>query len=563
MKKLTYLLLVILCVSLFFACKPKANSQSESQSNSVSDSVAHVHDFVNIIATESTCSKEGNIAHFYCKRCKKYYLDSDGVSEISLEQTKLPKIAHDGKKTDGTPSTCTQAGTREHWTCTKCGNTFADEQCAQSLVGSKIEIPPLSHDLYYVAETPVSQDNNGQKEHWKCESCNALFLDEDAQISTNLDDLIIYSLMKIPDFIVDVPSGVDPIVLQLTDTQIIDGSQSRPTVSSGDRITYSPDKIPRYCYDYLTEIIQETDPHLILITGDLIYGKYDDNGTLWQSLISFMDSFEIPWAPVFGNHENESAMGSDWQSQQLENAQYCLFKQRQLTGNGNYSVAIRQNGVLTRIFYMLDSNGCSNMSAESRANGHTTSMVGFGDDQIEWYTKQITTLKEMSPNTKISFAYHIQQAVFSDAFAKYGFNQSEKEQDIFIDYLSNKSSGDFGYIGRQMKTPWDSSREIYQDMKALGVDSIFVGHEHCNSASVVYEGIRFQYGQKSSEYDRYNCADSTGVLSATYLYTIGNKTPIVGGSVVVLSQTDGTIKDAYIYYCESAGQGVNFGDYYG
>ncbi len=562
MKKLTYILLLILCISLFFACKTK-KPDSVSQSESTSSAVEHVHDFAKIIEKKPTCSKEGNIEYFYCKKCKKYYLDNLGSQEITAEQTKVAKSAHDGEFVAGTPPTCSLAGVKDHFKCKACGNTFADEECTQYLVGENLNISPLNHDLCYVAEIPVSDTENGQKAHWKCNDCNTLFLDESAQITTKVEDLIIYSLMKIPDFIVDVPSGVDPIVLQLTDTQIIDGSQTPPSSSEGDRITYAPELIPKYCYNYLTEIIQETKPHLILITGDLIYGKYDDNGTLWQAFISFMESFKIPWAPVFGNHENESAKGSDWQSQQLENAHYCMFKQRQLTGNGNYSVAIRQDGQLKRIFYMLDSNGCSDMSAASRANGHTTGMVGFGDDQIKWYTNQITFLKELSPTTKISFAYHIQQSVFADAYSKYGFDQSEKYQDIFIDYLPNKANGDFGYIGRQMKTPWDTDNKVFNSMKELGVDSIFVGHEHCNSASVVYEGVRLQYGQKSSAYDRYNCADATGKISATVLYEIGNKTPIVGGSVVVLSKNDGAIKDAYIYYCENAGQNVDFGNYYG
>ena len=69
-------------------------------------------------------------------------------------------------------------------------------------------------------------------------------------------------------------------------------------------------------------------------------------------------------------------------------------------------------------------------------------------------------------------------------------------------------------------------------------------------ASVVCEGIRFQYGQKSSEYDRYNQIDANGNITATYLY---NKTgtPLIGGSVIVLSDTDGSIEDAYIYYCKN------------
>ena len=102
-----------------------------------------------------------------------------------------------------------------------------------------------------------------------------------------------YSAVNIPDFMIEIPDGRDPVVLQLTDTQIIDGAQSRPEQSAGDKITYATEKIKEYCYDYLTEIITETKPDFIIITGDLIYGKYDDNGSVLKAFIEFMDTFKF------------------------------------------------------------------------------------------------------------------------------------------------------------------------------------------------------------------------------------------------------------------------------
>ena len=86
-------------------------------------------------------------------------------------------------------------------------------------------------------------------------------------------------------------------------------------------------------------------------------------------------------------------------------------------------------------------------------------------------------------------------------------------------------------------------------MKQLGVDSIFVGHEHCNSASIVYEGVRFQYGQKSSQYDRYNALDANGNVVAEQIWNETDNKPLIGGSVIVLSKSTGEITDGYIYYC--------------
>lgn len=350
-----------------------------------------------------------------------------------------------------------------------------------------------------------------------------------------------------PDFTVEIPAGRDVRILQLTDTQIIDGAQSRPCQAAHDKTTYATPLIKQYCYDYLTEIIQNTKPDLILVTGDLVYGKYDDNGSALQAFIAFMDSFAIPWAPIFGNHDNESEMGAEWQCQQLENAKHCLFKRGALTGNGNYTVGIQQDDKLQRVFVMLDSNGCGYASPASVANGRTKTSHGFGQDQIAWYTQEMRTLKSCSPETKISFVFHIQLAVFADALKKYGFDNEQVEQDIWVN-----TDRDFGYIGRKLKSSWDEDYTIFNGIKALGADSILVGHEHCNSVSVMYDGVRLQYGQKSSEYDRINFIAQQNQVVASYLYKrVG--TPLVGGTVLLLSQTDGSIKNAYIYYCENAG----------
>ena len=57
---------------------------------------------------------------------------------------------------------------------------------------------------------------------------------------------------------------------------------------------------------------------------------------------------------------------------------------------------------------MLDSNGCSAMSDESYENGHSKKTVGFGTDQIEWYTNLSEIMRYSEPNLRLSAAFHIQ-----------------------------------------------------------------------------------------------------------------------------------------------------------
>ena len=353
------------------------------------------------------------------------------------------------------------------------------------------------------------------------------------------------------DFIVEVEEGRDITILQLTDTQIEDSSQVRAgeTLRSDQIEHWKPENMDKNCFDICRQAIEKTKPDLILITGDLVYGKYDDKGTSLTALIDFMESMGIPWAPVFGNHDNESYKGADWQCEMLENAKNCLFKQRTLTGNGNYSVGIMQGGELKRVFFMLDSNGCGAMSEQTIANGHSQKSAGFGQDQIDWYTNTATKISAKEPDVKYTFAYHIQQMIFKKAFEKYGFtNSGTTDNPINVDTHSDKADGDFGYIGRDLKGAWDGDYTVYNGMKALGADSILAGHEHCNSASVVYDGVRFQYGQKSSSYDRINFKMSDGSMEGQAGSYSSSGEQVLGGTVMKLSEQDGVIEDAYIYY---------------
>ncbi|MBQ7780086.1 MAG: metallophosphoesterase [Clostridia bacterium] len=364
--------------------------------------------------------------------------------------------------------------------------------------------------------------------------------DEESFVSEP-DDLTVLS--DYVDFVVDVEAGRDIRVLQLTDVQTISTDQKRyPT-----RVTPSlpADTLNGY-KKYIGQIIDRYDPDFIIMTGDNVYGEFDDGGERLIELIEFMDSFEIPWAPILGNHDAESFMGVDWQCEQYESSEYCLFKQRELTGNGNYSVALTQGGRLMRVFYMLDSNGVGNASKISLSNGHTTSTVGFGEDQIDWYTKSITAVKKKYPNVKLSMAFHIQIQAFSKAFRQYGY---PLELPINLDKLDEaREKGDFGYIGSALKTPWDSDSTVWNSIKKLGVDSVFVGHEHTNSASIKLQGVRLTYGQKSSTFDRYNTDKNGPVMGGTYFdlsYKDGN---IADSGLILYDQTlgyDGPVADAF------------------
>ena len=350
------------------------------------------------------------------------------------------------------------------------------------------------------------------------------------------------------DFVVEIPEGKVPVVLQLSDPQMLDSSQAvKGRLSEGEDSYWAKEKKEERCFKYIREIVENTSPDLILIAGDIVYGEFDHDGSALKSFVEFMDSIGVLWAPVLGNHETESRMGVDWQCGLLENAKYCLFKQRTLTGNGNYTVGIKQGGKLTRVFYMVDSNSGS-PSELSIANGHSKHCAGFGEDQIAWYTTDIKELRKASPDTKISFVFHIAISAFEKAYAKYGYTRDRSSGvfPIMIDEM-DKTANDFGTILIPIDC-WDRDEAVWQGFKELGVDLICVGHDHEVCGSVVYEGVRFQFGLKSSTYDSNIYINENDKLVTSW---VPAGVPVIGGTVMELAPNDGAIEKAYHYYCKN------------
>lgn len=317
------------------------------------------------------------------------------------------------------------------------------------------------------------------------------------------------------DFTLNIERDGDVRILQITDMQTIDANQRRtPDRIGGWKLDdWVPEKNEENSYRFIRELVERTSPDLIIVTGDIIYGEFDDAGTSLEEFCRVMDGFEIPWAPVYGNHDNESKKGVEWQNAQFENAKYCLFKKGEVYGNGNYSIAVRQNGKLIRKIAMMDSNGCG-------ALGIT---AGFRPDQLEWLE---STMNE-AESVPGFVCFHIQTRDFADAYIAAGYMSDYGTPDNWKRFEIGKDveakNGDFGkryeWFGLQVPP-------IQPLCKKIGIDGVFAGHDHINNTSVLYDGVRYTFGLKTGLYDYY---DHTAI----------------GGTLISLSDTDFSVKHVY------------------
>ncbi len=300
----------------------------------------------------------------------------------------------------------------------------------------------------------------------------------------------------IADFVIDLPDDRPLRVLQLTDTQIIDATQQRTPDRLNEReIAYwQPASVDVQCFDHIRTLVAATTPDLIFITGDVVYGEFDDSGRFFEAFCRFMDSLCIPWAPVYGNHDTASAKGVLWQNAQFENAVFCLFKAGSITGNGNYTVLLTQDRKPVRILYLLDTGG------DGWANPpEIRRPAGLVPDQMAWFSETAHALTEANGGAVVPgfMGFHIPSTEFLLADRAKGYDVAAK---YVLGVTVPAESGDFG-AHREPHAVFHSPEGFLDALHTAGIDGVFVGHCHAINTSVVWEGIRWTYGLKTGQYD--------------------------------------------------------------
>lgn len=319
-------------------------------------------------------------------------------------------------------------------------------------------------------------------------------------------------------------------LLQLTDMQMIDSLQQRtPDRLRADEISaWLPDFFDENLGNHIKSLISQANTDLIFITGDMVYGSFDDNGTTFTWFCEFMNSLEIPWAPVFGNHDNESQMGVDWQCEQLEKGKYCLFKRGEVSGNGNYTVGIAVGDKLTRVMHLLDSHGCL---AER----------GLRPDQLELvrvHTEKIRKACRKKIPAIIGFHHPTDEFRLAEEAKEYR-TETRKNYIIGVDVVAK--DGDFGTHQENFKPSFVVSVPGFLEfVKDCDIDGVFVGHFHSINTCITYENIKWVYGLKTGQYDYHNPGQLGGTLvtldkgdlTVSHIPSLVNYAPFPGKSSI-------------------------------
>lgn len=323
------------------------------------------------------------------------------------------------------------------------------------------------------------------------------------------------------DSVLEFPEGEDITILQLADIQAMNYEGIRDVGhrwSQVDGAFFSSgvtDNHTRY-WQYVEEGVEKTDPDLIVLTGDNIYGETDDSGELWLEMIEVLDSFKIPWLCIFGNHDNESNMGLHWQIEAVSASKYGYMREGICeNGNCNYTVGIKQGEEFKYIFYMLDTNGCcvkkNNYGESLMINNPDIDDIqqdaGIYPDQMEWM---------LDCDEKITAEYgEIPSMIFLHIPpVETYYSVAEKYADTYGTWpFYTDRDGDLG-MSMEGIGGIDTAGEFFKVAKELNCTGMFMGHQHKVATSTTYDGIRLTYGLKTGTGD-YHSPEMLGVTKIT------------------------------------------------
>jgi 3',5'-cyclic AMP phosphodiesterase CpdA len=249
-------------------------------------------------------------------------------------------------------------------------------------------------------------------------------------------------------------------IVQLTDVHWTDGEE--------------PDLRARALIE---AVLDAEKPDLVVLTGDIVEGSAaHDPAEACRQAVAPIEARGLPWAAVFGNHDDEGPLSREQLLAVLRSSPHCLAERgpQNLTGIGNYAlrVASTSSGSLAAALYFLDSN-----AYDARGLGD---YAWIGHDQIGWYRRTSRRLAAQYA------AVTAEQPLPALAFFHIPFPEYEEVW---------RSRTCRGHRGEPVCGPPLNSGFFTALVEAGDVVGTFAGHDHLNDFEGELHGIRLCYGR--------------------------------------------------------------------
>ena len=239
--------------------------------------------------------------------------------------------------------------------------------------------------------------------------------------------------------------------------------------------------------DNIGAITDAEKPDVVFFTGDIIFDKPAKESI--RAVLETISSRKIPFAAVFGNHDDEHDLNREE-----------LFKTIQAIPYNLTATVSEISGVTNFILPVLKSDqsapACILYCFDSHAYSQIEGIDGYDyikSDQIDWYRKSSTAYTQQNEGRPIPSL-----AFFHIPLPEY--NQAAADETAILT----------GTRKEKVCAPQLNSG-LFTAMKEMGdIKGMFVGHDHDNDYAVYWKEILLAYGRYSGGNTVYNNLKPSG-----------------------------------------------------
>ena len=231
----------------------------------------------------------------------------------------------------------------------------------------------------------------------------------------------------------------------------------------------------------IRKMVATVRPDLITVTGDIVCS--DSTYYSVRLFTDLMESFGIPWAPVFGNHDGEGNCDLNYLADIMMTSPHCLLKKGDPDlGIGNYIINIAEENedgslkIIESVVMLFSHNHVNN------------------EKQLRWYKWAADGVNKLSGNSaEISIFCHIPLAEYQYAYDMAWDDEKKQWRQGYGAYGALGENVAYGTVENGIP----SQKDFFSILKETGTAKyVFCGHDHLNNFSILYQGIRLTYSMK-------------------------------------------------------------------
>ena len=223
--------------------------------------------------------------------------------------------------------------------------------------------------------------------------------------------------------------------------------------------------------ELMNYVLDAERPDLVVLTGDVIGGaECTDPAQAWREAVCPMEERAVPWAAVFGNHDDEGSLSREDLMAVQRSCRMCLSERgpEDVPGVGNYVLGVQsaRDGCVAAALYFLDSGSLAPAGMDGYA--------WITAEQIQWYREVSRQLSKTYARIPAAAFFHIPLPEFNAVWNP-TICQGSKNEEVCCPRINS------GFLS-----------VLCEQGDVMGV---IVGHDHLNDFEGTLDGIRLCYGR--------------------------------------------------------------------